>query len=819
MIREIALAINQTPAMSLLRNYLKTAFRNLARLRIYSLINISGLAIGLSCFIMILLYVNDERSYDRHHSRADRIYRVASTSDFEGVAERSSSCPAPLGPTIAQEYPEIIEKMTRVFNDWSSEFYIEYKERGYREKKFFFVDSTFTGIFDVEFIRGNPDQALSVPFTALITKTTAQRYFGKEDPIGKVIKLEGKTNITITGLIKDTPAQSHISYNFLVSMSTLRMLWGGSMPPTWVYNPFWTYILLKPGANIHSLEEKLPAFTDKYFYDAEKDHITLSVQPLTDIHLKSLLDYEIEPNGKITYVRILTAVAFFILLIAAINYINLSTAFASKRSRETAIRKVSGATGRQLLLQYLGESLLITLIAMILSLAIIELLLPYFNTFAEKEILSSAIYSKQFLPKLVATWLITGLLSGLYPALYLAGYKPVNVLKGLNRNHSGNPLGRKIMVVLQFSLSIMLLTSSMMAFDQLRYMRGTDLGFEKENIVFIPVTRSPVVKQYESFRADLLKQPGIKGVTAVDYIIGTDHNNHEFRPEGYPGNKWQFYPALVVRDDFLEVFDIKIVAGRDYYKNSKTDPMDAILINEAMVKHLGWKSNEDAIGKKFNSRIGNEKVVGVFRNFNAISLHSKAGPLVLNLKEDPREVNAFTNFVAVKLSPENQQNSLQKIKETWDLYSPGRSFEFKYLNSELNKLYREEEYLGKTSAILSVMTILIAAMGLFGLVSFMAAQRTREISIRMVLGASTFSLAKMLITGYLKLIAVSNLIAWPLAYIAVDYWFKSFAYHTTIKWEYFFISGLLSLILTIVITGLRAYHVAGLNPATTLKYE
>jgi len=818
MIHEINPAINLTP-MSLFLNYLKSALRNLARLRIHSILNITGLSIGLSCFIIIMLYVNDEKSYDRHHSKDDRIYRVASTSDFEGVAERSSSCPAPLGPTLALEYPEIIEKMTRVFNDWSSEFYIEYQDNGYREKRFFFVDSTFTDVFDVEFIRGNPKDALAIPYKALITESTAKRYFNKEDPIGKVIKLEGTTNITITGLIRDNPAQSHFSYDFLVSMSTLRMLYRGRMPETWVYNPFWTYIVIKPGTDIHSLEEKLPAFTEKYFYDAEKENITLSVQPLTDIHLKSTLDYEIEPNGKISYVRILTAVAFFILLIAVINYINLSTAFASRRSRETAIRKVSGATGRQLLGQYLGESLLITLIAMTLSLALIEFLLPYFNVFAKKEIHSSAIYSGGFLLKLAVTWLVTGLISGLYPSIYLSAYKPVNILKGQNGGHNANPLGRKIMVVLQFSLSIMLITASLMAFDQLRFLRSADLGFEKDNIIFIPATRSPIVNQYESFRAELLKQPGITGVTAVDYIIGTDHNNHEFRPEGYPDNKWQFYPALVIRDDFLDVFDIKIVAGRDYFKNSKTDPMEAILINEAMVKHLGWKSNEEAIGKKFNSRIGNEKVVGVFRNFNANSLHSKAGPLVLNLKEDPREINVFTNFVAVKLIPGSQKERIQKIRKIWDSYAPGRPFEFKYLDTELNKLYREEEYLGKASAILSILTILIAAMGLFGLVSYMAAQRTREIGIRKVLGANTLSLVTMLISGYLKLVAISILIAWVLAYLVVEYWFQSFAYRTELKWAYFIIPGLISLVLTIVITGLRAWFAAGLNPAATLKYE
>ncbi|MFH1120518.1 MAG: FtsX-like permease family protein [Bacteroidota bacterium] len=805
--------------MSLIYNYIKSAFRNLTRIRIHSLINIIGLAIGLLCFIFIMLYVNDELSYDRYHVNADRIYRITSITDFEGVAENSSSCPAPLGPTIAAEFPGIIEKMTRVFNDWSSEFYIEYNDKGYREKHFFFVDSTFTEIFDVRYLKGNPIQALSAPFTAVVTESTAKRYFAGKDPIGQVIKLEGKTNITITGLIADPPPQSHISYDFLVSMSTLRMLWGGKMPQTWVYNPFWTYILVKDNSAIEYLIRQLPAFTDKFFFDAEKDHISLGVQSLTDIHLRSRLDYEIEPGGKISYIRILTMVAIFILIIACINYINLSTAFATRRSRETAIRKVSGATTRQLITQFLGESLLITFISLVIALASTEFLLSLFNSFSGKNIYPGYLYTRESLLCILSLWLATGILSGIYPAIYQSGFSAVKVLKGTNQHSTGNLFGRKALVVLQFCLSITLITVSMMVFEQLHYLRNADLGFKKENILVIPVTRSPIVKQYESFREELLKKPGINSVSTVDYIPGTNHNNHEFRPEGFPADKWQFYPALIIRDDFVEMFGIKIIAGRDYIKNSKTDSRESILINEAMVKHLGWKSNEAAIGKKFNSRVGNEKVVGIFKDFNANSLHNKAGPLVLNLKEDLWEINAFTNFVTVSLASGHHEDAIRHIRETWNEFAPGRPFEFKFLNKELDKLYKEEDYLGKAAAILSGLTILIAALGLLGLVSFMASQRIREIGIRKVLGAEPFRVVKLLTTDYVMLVLISILIAWPLSYLIIEQWLSSFAYRAEIKWQYFLISGLISLILTLIITGIIAFRASGQNPANTLKYE
>lgn len=818
MIHENVLNPTQTAAMSLLLNYLKSAIRNISRLRMHSVINITGLSIGFTGFIIIMLYVNDEKSYDRHHSNAERIYRVLNISDFEGVAERSVSCPAPLGPTVMQEYPHLIANMTRVYNDWSAEYFVESGEKGFREKRFFFVDSTFTSVFDVEFISGESRQALEKPFTAVLSESTARRYFGNDDPIGKVIKMEGRVNLTITAVIADTPPQSHFSYDILVSMSTLRMLWGGNMPKTWVYNPFWTYLLLQPGVDAGELDKQLPSFVQKYFYDAEKDHVTLGLQALTDIHLKSDLDYEIEPNGKIGYVRILIFVAAFILLIAVINYVNLSTAFAIRRSRETAIRKVSGATKLQLVVQFLGESLLMSFLAMVISLALIELLLPMFNSFAHKSIDSSIIYSYAIMPDILLLWLLTGLLSGVYPAIFQSGFNTLRVLKGRS-NQSSNAFARKALVVVQFTLSITLITSSMMAFDQLAFLRKADLGFRKENIVMIPVKRSPVTAKYESFRDELLKLSGVEGVTAVDYIPGVDHNNHEFRPEGYPDDKWQFYPALVVRDDFLKVFDIKIVAGRDYVKGSKTDPMEAILINEAMVKHLGWKSNEDALGKRFHSRIGNEKVAGVFRNFNATSLHAAAAPLVLNVKEDPREIAVFTNFVAVRMSPGKTEEVLIEIEKVWLEFSPGRPFVHSLLSSDLNKLYREEEYLGQVSAVLSLLTIVVAAIGLFGLVSFMAMQRTHEIGIRKVLGASVSSLIALISSGFVRLVLLSILLALPLSWYVVDRWFENFAYRTDFKWQYLIAAGLLSLLITFMITLFKARGAAMQNPAVTLKYE
>lgn len=802
----------------MIRNYIKIAIRNLVKHKFYSLINICGLAIGLASFIIILLYIIDEVSYDRYHKNADNIYRLVNVYDFDGVGENSASSPFPVAFTMKDEYPGMIKNVVRIFNFQSPRMLIELGDKRYNERRFFFADSTFFHIFDHEFIHGNPKTVLNESYSVVLTESAAKKYFGDDNPVNKTIKFEKQFDLKVTGVIKDVPAQSHFNFDFIASMSSVGRMFGGRLPQTWVWNPCWTYLLLEDGA-APVLEKKFPDFINKYFNDAEKKNISLYLQPLTDIHLKSRLDYELEPNNNISYIYILSAIAAFLLIIASINFMNLATATSAARAKEIGVKKVVGVYRSQLIFQFISESIILSFISLIIALILVELLLPAFNTFTNKDIVLSILLQPKYLLALIILVLFTGAFSGIYPAFYLSAFKPVSVLKGSLRRENKSTLPRKILVVIQFVISITLIIGTLTVLNQLKFLRNADLGFNKEQVIIIPVNHTPIARSYKSVKNELLLNTDIISITAVDDIFGVAHNTHEFRPEGFPQDKLQFYPALVVRYDFVKTFDIKILAGRDYNEDNKTDPEKGMLINEAMVKHLGWGSNEEALGKKFKSLHGEERVIGVTNNFNATSLHEQAGPFVLNIKEKPDEVMWFLKFMAIRIAPDNHKKTIDFIETKWKEFAPNRPFEYSFLDQELNKLYKDEDNLGKLSLIFSLLIIFIASLGLFGLTSFMAEQRTKEIGIRRVLGAKVTDIITLLSKEFLKLIVIAILIAWPIAFLLIDDWLSHFAYRTAINWFVFILAGLFALIIALLITAYKAYVASQTNPVDTLKYE
>ncbi|MCK4360971.1 MAG: ABC transporter permease, partial [Bacteroidales bacterium] len=614
----------------------------------------------LASFIIILLYIIDEVSYDRYHKNADNIYRLVNVYDFDGVGENSASSPFPVAFTMKDEYPGMIKNVVRIFNFQSPRMLIELGDKRYNERRFFFADSTFFHIFDHEFIHGNPKTVLNESYSVVLTESAAKKYFGDDNPVNKTIKFEKQFDLKVTGVIKDVPAQSHFNFDFIASMSSVGRMFGGRLPQTWVWNPCWTYLLLEDGA-APVLEKKFPDFIDKFFYDAEKENISLYLQPLTDIHLKSRLDYELEPNNNISYIYILSAIAAFLLIIASINFMNLATATSAARAKEIGVKKVVGVYRSQLIFQFISESIILSFISLIIALILVELLLPAFNTFTNKDIVLSILLQPKYLLALIILVLFTGAFSGIYPAFYLSAFKPVSVLKGSLRRENKSTLPRKILVVIQFVISITLIIGTLTVLNQLKFLRNADLGFNKEQVIIIPVNHTPIARSYKSVKNELLLNTDIISITAVDDIFGVAHNTHEFRPEGFPQDKLQFYPALVVRFDFVKTFDIKILAGRDYNEDNKTDPEKGMLINEAMVKHLGWGSNEEALGKKFKSLHGEERVIGVTNNFNTTSLHEQAGPFVLNIKEKPDEVMWFLKFMAIRIAPDNHKKTIDFI--------------------------------------------------------------------------------------------------------------------------------------------------------------
>ena len=799
-------------------NYFKIAFRNLVKHKFYAIINISGLAIGIASFILIWLYILDELSYDKYHGQAENIFRVVNVYDFEGVGENSASSPFPLAWTMKNEYSGLVKNVTRVFNRQAPSTLIEFDEKSYNERRFFFADSSFFQVFDYEFISGNPATALDETNSVVITESTAKRYFGDENPMGKTFRFERALDLKVTGVIKDVPHNSHFQFDLVASISSMKKIYGGHLPETWVWNPCWTYIVVDKN-NAKTLEKQFPDFIQKYFYDAEKENVSLYLQPLVDIHLKSKLDYEIEPNGNESYLYILGSIAFFLLIIAIINYFNLATATSAGRAREIGIKKVFGAFRLQLIYQFLVESILLTYIALVFSLFIIDLLVPTLNTFSGKELSLGMLATPKYLLGILGIGLVTGFLAGIYPAFYLSSFNPIKVIRNQMTNNAKRGFARKVLVITQFTISIILIIITLNIFSQIKYLKSADTGFNREDIVLLPINGTSIARNYESFKKELLQNSNIVSLTTVDDIIGVAHNTHEFRPEGFPENKWQFYPALVVDYDFLKTFQIKLLAGRDYQEEMKTDPANGILINEAMVRHVGWKSNEEAIGKKFRSLQGDERVIGVIANFNATSLHEASGPFVINMKETPGAIYFFRKYIAIKISHVNREEAVTFIEKKWNETEKGRPFEYSFLDQELAKLYQDEEVLGDLALILTIIIIFIAILGLFGLASFMTEQRTKEIGIRKVYGASESSLIKLLSLEFIKLVTISIVIAWPVSYYLLDEWLNYFAYHINIDWFGFVAGGLIAFVLAIIITASRAYITSRANPMDTLKYE
>ncbi len=811
----------------MIRNILKTIIRNLLRSKTYAIINILGLATGIASFILIMLYIEYEVSYDKFYADSERVYRITSQTDFGGVAERSTSCPAPLAPALYNDYPEAIAAYTRIYNNWGDDYSFEYLRNIWpnqlvrtKESQCFFVDSSFFSVFSTQMIAGDIATALNGPNKVVLTESAALKYFGTEDPLGKELVIDNLYRLSVSGIVKDVPKNSHFHYNVLVSLSTLKKQWKGDLPKTWVWNPFWTYIKLAPGRAITSVSAGFEHFVSKYFDDAQKANITLGYQALTDIHLRSQLDYEIEPNGNHVHMKILGFIALFLLIIASINFMNLSTATAASRAREVGVKKVFGASRAALIVQFIAEALFVTLLAVFFAIFIVNLALPSFSSIVDKSLDYQAIFEPRNLVLLILLWLVMGFLSGFYPAFFLSSFSPLKVLKGNLSLGSRSAVLRKILVVTQFTISVVLIICTFSAFHQLNYLLKADVGFHKEDILLLPVRKQSVVVEYSSFKASLLTNPDIVSVTGVDYVPGIDHNSHEFKIEGLPPDEWQFYPTLAVRHDFVKTFGIEIVAGRDYNEANLSDPMEAILINEAMVKHLGWESNEWALGKKFSSIRGNEKVVGVFRDINAKSLHFERSPLVLNIKENKFEVNYFMNYVAIRLKPGADVPAVLSFLETkWDQFQVKSPFEYHFLDHLLQKQYSEDVRIGQLTGLLAGIIIFIASIGLFGLISFMASQRTREIGIRKALGANQLSIIRMLSNEFLRLTGIAVLIAFPLAWLLIKAWLTSFSFRAPISIPLFISAGLLALFIAMLVTWARAIVAAHMNPSDSLKYE
>jgi putative ABC transport system permease protein len=804
----------------MLRHLLTIAIRNILKHFNYSILNIVGLAIGISSFLFILIYVSDELKYDRFHESHDRIYRINRLYDSNDIHEDAATVSFPFGPALAEDYPDMVKSVVRFFDFQISEMLFENLEDStnvlkFNEERFYMADSNVFQMFTFPLLEGDPASVLDRPNTIVLTESTAKKYFGDTPAIGKTLRMEEQIVFEVTGIMKDIPEQTHFKIDMLASLSTFRIMQRGQFPSTWIWNPCWTYVELYENVTAKQLEASFPDFYLNQYADFQNQKITLYLQPLTDIHLQSHHDYEMHPNGKLSYIRILSLIGIFVLILASINFMNLATASSSGRVREIGMKKVAGAKKGQLRTQFLGESLIITFFALVLSAILVELMLPLFNNFTGKTINTGIVIRPASLAIGVLLLLVVGILSGSYPAFFLSRLGTSH-LKGTLSKDAGKGVARKILVVVQFLISVALIIGTISAYSQLNYLRNADLGFDRDQVILIP-TKFNTALHFDRFAEELKKHNQVVSVTGMEDILGANHNTRSFVIEGMFDDQPFWYPAFLVRYDFIETFKIPVVEGRAFSRDFPSDTSEAIMINESMVKHLGW-TNEEAIGKAIRSD-GNERVIGVFSDFNALSLHKPAGNFILDMLENPFQAAALTRYMAIKVNTDDYAEVLGYIHRTWDEISPTRPFEYSFLDEELDALYKDENSFSKLSIVLTILAIVIACLGIIGLTSFMVEKKTKEISVRRVHGATIANVNSLLSKEFLWLILIANLISWPLAYMFIKRWLENFSRHIEIQWYLFLVSALVTISITMMITSIHAFRASKMNPADTLKYE
>jgi putative ABC transport system permease protein len=786
---------------ALVWNYIKVVLRKFKRQKGYSFINIAGLAIGMACTILILFWVQHELSYDRYHMNGRNIYRILQHIKYSEIVTWAIN-QGPLGPALKEEISEIEEQARFCFDWWRMKYDNEiYEDLGG------YADPSLFKMFSFPFVKGNPDTALTDPRAVVLTETLARRIFGEEDPLGKVISVKDKYDMRVTGVLRDLPDNSNFDFKFLANMDFARE--EGRTVDEWKNSHFTTFVQLAENVSMEETNLKIYNFLDNK--PTIEDWEKLSLQPLHKIRQASGIGYDSFGTGNAKYVVIFSTAAFFILLIACINFMNLATARSLLRSKEVGVRKVVGAFRGQLIRQFLGESIFHSLIAMILAVGLVDLLLPAYNRLAQKEFTASLFTRPDIILALLIITLFTGALAGIYPAFGLSAYKAVSVLKGTSLASGRRSLFRTALVVFQFCIAVILIIGSLVIYSQIHFMQNKDLGYDKENLVTIGLNVN-VKKNYDVFRNELLGNPNIENVTRTSGLphFGYEFSNSRWNWEGKDPNKDILFRANFVDYDYLDALGAEIIKGRDFSKDYSADEM-TIIINETSQKAMGF---DDPIGKKVTA--GEEYVftiIGVVKDFHYVSLHSEIEPLILLLYPDE------CSSILVRIQSENTPQTLKFMGGVWTKFAGDFEYNYRFLNERLDALYRSEQQIGQIISVFTILSIFISCLGLFGLASFMAVQRTKEIGIRKVLGAKISSVVVLLIKEFSKWVIVANLIAWPLSYFILDRWLQDFPYRIDIKLWLFLGTGLATFLVAIITVGYQSVKAAIAIPVKSLRYE
>ncbi len=817
----------------MISNYFKVAFRSIFRNRLTAFINIAGLALAMACALLIYLYIFDEVSYDDYNSKADRIYRV--TRDFKSpdgsVNLHLGHVAPPIGPLLKNDFGEI-EELARTINYG---LVIGLEENGelvknFTEEHLFLAEPSIFKIFDINVKSGDPSKALDRPFTMMLSTSAAQKYFGDEAAaIGKRLRADNTFDLEVTGVFEDFPPQAHWHPEILVSFSTLENdnIYGRrGLESNWGNNSFGTYFLLEKGADAKKLEAQLPAFLDKHYgpfaianFGAPQDFVaskrtSLYMQKVTDIHLHSHLDSEVEVNGNINNVYMMGVIGLFIMLIAGFNFVNLSTARATKRSKEVGLRKVVGAIRWQLITQYLSESVLIAFLAMIISVAIARMGLSWLNQFTQKSLSMNFMQQPELLLGLGIVAIVVGVLAGIYPAFIVSGFRPALTLKGQQGSAKGKGLIRKVLVVSQFSISVVLLIATAITIQQLDYLNSRDLGFDKDQVVTLSYY-SELDPNYETFQTELLRSSAIKNSGRSSRIPTGRLLDSQGSPRLAMGDSLVdtgITTKNVSADwDFFPTYGIEVVAGRNFSKSIPTDDSLAFIINETAATEYGLNSSHEAIGKDFSYGGVNGKVVGLVKDFHFESLHQNIIPIVFH--------QGGYNVISVKIAGSNLQAGLEQIEKVWKEFIPNRPFEYRFLDERYQQLYDAEQKQSQLFTIFSGLAIFIACLGLFGLATFNTLQRVKEIGIRKVLGASVPTILGLLSREIVVLIIVANVIAWPIAWIFMKKWLASFAYHIEMNVLIYVVAAIVAVLIALITVSTQTIRAAMTNPSSTLRYE
>lgn len=800
------------------RGFFTLVFRRLRSESLYTIIKIAGLATALASAFLIYLYTADELRFDQHNEAAESLYRVIQTPREGTDLDPAAITPFPLHTLLQEQYSHVIGSSARLFNNRLPRISMRYADgdKQFYERRFFFADSTLFNIFEVTFIQGDAASALSRPDALVMTRETARRYFGDEDPIGKVVRFDGRFDLTVTAIIESLPETSHVQWDVLASMESLSGLFQGGIPQTWDWSIVWTYIRAAEGVTQKELDEALYELSVDVEDRIRSSPTWFVSQPVTDIRLHSDLYAEIGPVSSIAYIKILAWIAGFILTIAVINFVNMSLATSTSRTVEVGMRKVLGAGRSQIFSQYMGEAMVTGLLALLAAILLLVVLMPWFGEITGREASLSMLNSIPFWGFAAGVSVLSASIAGLYPSLILSGWSPLKLFReNRNAESSGAWLSRGL-ILLQFSVAAFLIAGTWVVFSQLDFMRNERLGFDHEQTVVIPAGLTRMIFFWDAYRDQARQHPQVQQVIGTNVVFGTENQTFGYVIDGRIEDGEISVPIYFVTEGFEEVFGLDLVAGRAFSSNFMNDAMESVIVNERFVRQMGYESAEDALGRTLRRDNFQFSIVGVVRDFNFASLHREIEPLVFEM---PKNVPAQIGYVMARLEPGNPEAALGALEAAWKEVDPNRPFEYFWLDDQIQQQYENEEQLAGVSGFFAIIAIALSCFGLFGLASYSALRKRKSIGIRKVLGASTTQLVMLLSREFMLLVIAANILALPAVVWFMSNWLEGFAYRIEIGPVILISTFLLTLLIAFSSVSWQTIRAASQNPVKSIRHE